>query len=34
MTSFLIGLALLSIFPAMFIWEDYEKNKDERDRNV
>ena len=34
MTSFLIGLALLSIFPTMFIWEDYEKNKDERDRNV
>ena len=34
MTTFLIALALFSIFPAMFLWEDYDKWKDEKDGNA
>jgi hypothetical protein len=29
MITFLTALALFSIFPAMFLWEDYDKRKDE-----
>lgn len=34
MTTVLIALALTSIFPVMFVWEDYEKTKDNENRNV
>jgi hypothetical protein len=33
MTTFLIALALSSILPIMFIWEDYDKRKDLGGRN-